>query len=91
VFFTRLRSEEAVLYSFDNNWGFDRMAEHTKAIFDVTASALTKSQDGNEKRLLKSLHTGFKNIRFRKWVKRITTRESFETLLKTIATGASVV
>jgi len=90
VFFRNLESKNAVVYSFDNEWGFNHMSEHIKAVFDTTRSLLSDIKEIDEEKLIKGLEKEFAKIRIGKWARRVSSRQSFETLLKTLATGASL-
>ena len=90
VFFTRLENKDVAVYSLDNSWDHAHMAEHMKSVFDAIRKTLDKTEIDDETPLLDELNSKFKKIERKKWIKRITTRQSLETLLKAVATGATV-
>lgn len=90
VFFQTIDSNNAVVYSFDNAWDFTLMGEHSKAVFDVTVSVLKSTNSNDSKHLMRDINNRFNKIKFSKWAKQIATRQSFETLLKAVATGGSL-
>ena len=85
-----LEDKEAVVYSFDNTWSHEHLAEHFKAVFDTLEDFLNRFQKPQTFYTYESLDNRFMNIRIKKWVKRVISNQSIGNMLRAIATGVTV-
>jgi hypothetical protein len=90
VFYTNTKSKEYLVYSFSNEWSFDHISEHMKAIFTAVRKYADEKWDYNateemkRKNILPELESDFKKIRAAKFVKRITNNTSIGNVIKSI-------
>ena len=85
-----LDDKNSVVYSFNNLWSHELLAEHFKGIFDVIESVLGDVVECQQNDLYKKIEVGFKRLKIKKWVKRLVSNQSIGNLLRAIATGASI-
>jgi len=90
VFYTNANSKEYLVYGFSNEWSFDHISEHMKAVFTAVRESADEKwdydapQDIKRKNILSDLESDFKKIRAAKFIRRITNNTSVGNVIKGI-------
>jgi len=90
VFYTSTKSEEYLVYSFSNDWTFEHLSEHMKAVFTAVRKRtdemwkLDAPEEVRRQDILYSLESDFRNIRIAKLIRRVANNQSVGNVIKSI-------
>lgn len=85
-----LDDARSVVYSFDNLWSHEHLAEHFKAVFDHVEEVLKELKKNPKLDVYESLEGRFGKLKMKKWVKRVVSNQSIGNMLRAIATGGAL-
>jgi len=89
AFFRTLRSRQAVIYSFSDSWTQSQMAEHVKAVFDVTTRVLAEGKATNDRNTLRGIRAGLSLIKAKAWIGKVASPQTLGSILKLLVSGTS--
>lgn len=90
VFYTSSKSKEYLIYGFSNDWSFDHLSEHMKAVFTAVRKRADKkwkleaSEEVKRQDILSQLEGDFRNVKISKFIRRVVNNQSVGNIIKSV-------